>query len=247
MKSTISLIIIFCAFLMPTQAQQITVTELHTTENFENQDLTVENLDLEAHVAVTNNNNAPISLIWNRIVKENCPEEWDTQICDNNLCYFYTINSNVDEAVGLNEPFVLQANETFDGFILHVLPRTVPGCCRVKVEFSTVENPDEIIETAIFDVSVNTPSCDFSVSTAEIAEAQLVSVFPNPTTDAFTLSNNDVVSQVDVYNSLGQKLKTFDFTNGEYMDIADLTSGVYSLQLKNKKGETLNALILNKN
>lgn len=246
MKLNFTLILILCAFTITTQAQIITVDALHTVENFEDQDLSDNALDLEAHIAVTNNTSDQLSLVWNRIVTADCPDGWDTQICDNNLCYFYTIDSNVDDEIGLDAPFYLAANETFGDFILHVLPRGIPGCCRVKVEFSTVEDPDEIIETAIFDVSVNTPNCDFSTSTKEIAEAQLVTVFPNPTTDAFTLSNNDVVKQVELYNTLGQKLKSFDFENGEYLDISELDSGIYSLVLKNSKGEALHSLMLDK-
>jgi len=241
MKTKFTFLLAFCLISLALQAQTITVESLHTVENFENIDLTNPDIDLESHASVTNNTDQKINLIWKRIVKENCPLEWQTQICDNNLCYFYTVDSNPAD-----KPFELEAGETFDGFIFHALPRTVPGCCRVKVEFSTVENPDVVLETAIFDVSVNTPACDFSTNTKEIEEAKTVSIFPNPTHDRFTLSNNDVVNKIDLYNSLGQKLKTFDFENGEYMDISDLESGIYSIIMINAEGKALSTLMLDK-
>ena len=245
MKSTLSLFILLMAF--SSQAQKIALNPAHTIKNYENQDLADNALDLSTHIAVGNNTAEEIQLIWTRIVKENCPEEWETQICDNVTCYFNTISSNVDPEIGLDAPFVLDPNEVFNDFILHVKPRTVPGCCRVKVEFTTVEEPEVVLETAVFDVSVNTPNCDFATSVQEIAEAKLVNVFPNPTSESFTLSNNDVVNQIDLYNNLGQKLKTFQFENGEYFNVTDLKAGIYSLVLKNKDGLTLHSLMLNKN
>ena len=244
MKSTLSLLILLMAFSL--QAQKITVNPAHVIESYENVDITNNDLDLENHISISNNTQDSIQLIWKRIETQDCPEEWQTQICDNNKCYYFTINSNVDEENGINKPFTLQLDETFNDFILHVFPRTVAGCCRVKVEFSTVQEPDVLLETAVFDISTNTPNCNFGTSVQEIEEAKLVNVFPNPTSESFTLSNNDVIDQIDLYNNLGQKLKTFQFENGEYFNVTDLKAGIYSLVLKNKDGLTLHSLMLNR-
>ena len=244
MKSIFTILLTIIAFSL--QAQKITVSPVHSVESYDNADLTNSNLDLETHIAVGNNTDEEIQLVWTRIIKENCPEDWETAICDNVTCYFTTISSNVDPEIGLDAPFVLGPNETFNDFILHVKPKTVAGCCRVKVEFTTVEEPEVILETAVFDVGVNTADCAFSTSVQQVAEAQLVNVFPNPTSDAFTLTNNDVVKHIDLYNGIGQKLKSFDFENGEYLDVSDLNPGIYSLILKNDKGENLHTLMLNR-
>lgn len=244
MKSIFTILLVIIAFSL--QAQKITVNPVQSIENFENADLTNNNLDLETHIAVGNNTDEQIQLVWTRIIKENCPEEWETAICDNVTCYFTTISSNVNPEIGLNAPFILEQNETFNDFILHVKPRTVPGCCRVKVEFTTVEEPDVVLETAVFDVSINTENCDFSTNVQEVAEAQLVNVYPNPTSDAFTLTNNDVIKHIDLYNNLGQKLKSFDYENGEYFNVSDLNPGIYSLVLKNAEGLSLHTVMLNR-
>lgn len=241
MKSYFTLILFFCAFVGNIQAQDITVDPVNFIENHTDLDLSIATHDLESYISVKNNTSETIQLVWTRNVTENCPVEWQTQICDNNLCYYFTVDSNLEAT-----PFELGPDEEFTGFVLHAFPNSVPGCCRVKVDFSHLADPETIIETAIFDISVNTAECDFSSSTQEIAEAQLVSVFPNPTNDGFTLSNNDVISQIDLYNSLGQKLNSFEFVNGEYYNVADLQSGIYSLVLKNKKGEVLNTVTLDK-
>lgn len=245
MKSWISLLLTLIAF--STQAQIITIDTLQNEANFENVDLGDNEQDLETYIAVTNNTTDPVQLVWTRIIPEDCPSEWQTQVCDNNLCYFFEIGSNVDAEIGIDAPFELDPSETFDGFVFHVWPRQVAGCCRMKLEFASVDAPDEILETVLFDVSINSTECDFTLSTEQIAEAQLVNVFPNPTHDSFTLSNNDVVNQIDLYSNLGQKLKSFDFENGQYFNVADLNAGIYSLILKNKEGLALNTLMLHKN
>lgn len=241
---TLAYILFFTLLGFTTQAQQITVSPTEIQNNFEGIDLTDNAVDLESHISVTNNTSESIDLVWTRVVTEGCPEEWDTQVCDNNLCYFYTVYSNVADDLGLFAPFTLESEETFDGFIFHVLPRMTPGCCRVKIEFATIAEPDSIIETAVFDISVNMPQCNFGTSTEEIAEAQLVEIYPNPTSDAFTLTNNDVVKQVELYNALGQRLRSFDFINGEYFNVSDLNAGIYSVVLKNDRGEALHTLNL---
>jgi len=246
MKTKFTFLLVICFFSFVLQGQTLIIEPRNSEENYEGLDLTDGMIDLKKEISITNNTDETIELIWNRDVRGNCPAEWLTQICDNNLCYFYSVFSNVSEEIGLDAPFVLGAGETFEFFALHTLPEMVPGCCRVKVDFSTVQEPDVIIDTAVFDVSVNTPDCDFSTSTKEIEEAQSVSLFPNPTNDQFTLSNNNVVSQVDLYNTLGQLLKSFDFVNGEYMDISDLNSGLYSVVIRNAKGKTLSTLVLDK-
>lgn len=245
MKSLISLLLTLLAYTAHTQT--ISIDTLQNAANFENVDLTNNELDLETYISVSNTTTDPIQLVWTRFIPEDCPEEWQTQVCDNNLCYFFEIGSNVDAEIGINAPFELDANETFDGFVFHVWPRQVAGCCRMKLQFATVDAPDEILETVLFDVSVNSTECDFTLSTEQIAEAQLINVFPNPTHDSFTLSNNDVVKKIDLYNNIGQKLYSYDFENGQYLDVSNLGPGIYTLILKNKEGVQLNNLMLNKN
>ena len=244
MKQRLLLLLFLGIATFSIQAQTLIIDPLHSIEYYEDIDLTA-GADLKKEVSVTNNSNEKIDLIWKRVVDEDCPSEWSSLVCDNNSCYAPFISTNVTEG-GLDAPFELEAGESFNLFALHTLPSAVPGCCRIEIEFSTVQEPEVLLETLIFDVGINTQDCNFPTSTEEIAEAQLVSVFPNPTQDAFTLTNNDVVNQIDVYNSMGQKLKTYDFVNGEYHNVSDLNAGLYSLALKNAEGKILHTIMLDK-
>jgi hypothetical protein len=67
-----------------------------------------------------------------------------------------------------------------------------------------------------------------------------LSVYPNPAIDNITvLDNNEVVSQMVVFNLIGKKVKSFDHIKGEYHYVGDLPKGVYLVQLIDKSKRIL--------
>lgn len=62
-----------------------------------------------------------------------------------------------------------------------------------------------------------------------------LTVFPNPVIDNFTIRDaNDAVAQVDVFNLIGKKVRSFEHVKGEYHNIGELPKGVYLVQLIDK-------------
>jgi len=65
------------------------------------------------------------------------------------------------------------------------------------------------------------------------------SVFPNPVNDILTLNFSDYNNAdlyVEVFNMLGQKIKTFKVLNNtENLDLSDLTNGIYLLKINHNK------------
>ena len=211
---------------------------------FESVDLSVTN-DLEVHFKVTNNTDDVLDLKWVREVPSICSNAWQSQICDNDLCYFNTVSSNYVPNVGLVDPFTLQANETFDLFILHVFPGVEANCCPYLIHFFDINNWDDTLATVQVNVSVNMPGCDFVISTKEeLAAAASIKVYPNPAMDYFSLSENDVIKQITVYNILGKQVKSFNATNSQQYDIAELSSGIYLVGMMNEYGEVLKTVRL---
>lgn len=61
-----------------------------------------------------------------------------------------------------------------------------------------------------------------------------IQLFPNPVSEKLYINTTVKVSDVYVYNNLGQLIKTFHDINGFFvMDMQDLISGVYSVQFVN--------------
>lgn len=73
-----------------------------------------------------------------------------------------------------------------------------------------------------------------------------VSVFPNPATEFITVSNEDAVKNILVFNIVGRKMKTFEVTKGERYEISDLPNGLYVVQLIGRTNKVLTTQRLTK-
>ena len=74
----------------------------------------------------------------------------------------------------------------------------------------------------------------------------IASVFPNPATEYITVTNDDAVRNIYVFNLVGRKIKTFEVTKGERYEISDLPNGLYVIQLIGKTNKVLTTQRLTK-
>ena len=94
--------------------------------------------------------------------------------------------------------------------------------------------------------------CLLSLGASAQAEKKLdwntpsASVFPNPATEYITVTNDDAVRNIYVFNLVGRKIKTFDVTKGERYEISDLPNGLYVIQLIGKTNKVLTTQRLTK-
>jgi hypothetical protein len=77
-------------------------------------------------------------------------------------------------------------------------------------------------------------------------ENSSVTIYPNPTQDIFSISANSIInrSTVTIFNSIGQRLKTFS-KDSSFFDISDLMSGIYYLKIETDQG-TISEKIIKK-
>ncbi|MDP4588545.1 MAG: T9SS type A sorting domain-containing protein, partial [Flavobacteriales bacterium] len=79
---------------------------------------------------------------------------------------------------------------------------------------------------------------EIEVGTAEIT-ASIANAYPNPTSDAWTISSEDMIQQVMVMNTQGQVVLSIDSNEHQVsIDAADLAKGVYFAQVITNKGMT---------
>jgi len=241
MKQLVLFVLAFFSF-GSLQAQM--TLEVHPSNlNFNLQaDLSDEWAEPIAHAWVINNSNETINLRWEReIIGANCPSEWKYRICDDTACYSSNTPSNVIFGGGLYVPITLVPG---DSTILdvHVLPNLVAGCCQVRINLSHVINTssDTPITSADFDICVSPIT-----SVTEKDKASL-RVFPNPTTNYFTLTKNSFVRQLYVSNILGKRVKSFYTTsNGKY-DVSELPDGLYLVSMVDDKNRVVKTVRLSK-
>lgn len=196
-------------------------------------------LDLEMHTTVTNNTADTIELRWVRETMEK-PEAWQTQVCDNNLCYSPIVSTNYDPDIGVNMPVYLDPGASFD-LIFHVLPKGSAGYGEFEIPFYFFSEGDTmVLAEAVFQVTVE------SVTDVSSEAKEKLRVFPNPATNYIELSNNYIVDRMVIYNLLGREVRNFEVINGSQYEVADLPNGMYLVSLINEQEGILKTFRLNK-
>lgn len=56
-----------------------------------------------------------------------------------------------------------------------------------------------------------------------------LAIYPNPTSDYFTVSDKVTFSRINIYNNLGQIVKRFEKSKDGNYDVSDLSGGIYYL------------------
>lgn len=221
------------------QAQVIKIEPTTVTKAFTNQNLSDPTLQLQTYAKVTNLTNQEIRLKWTRVIIDQ-PIDWDTQVCDNNLCYLPLVSSNIDAAIGLNQPVIIKRDTSFE-IGLYVVPNGVPGKGKFQLVFALESSPNTPIDTITFDISVNQ-----TTSTRDIAKSD-IRVFPNPAFDYFELTEGTDVEQIIVYNLLGREVRSFrSIGNGQQYNLNGLPDGLYLLSLLDNRRGIVKTVRLNK-
>lgn len=124
----------------------------------------------------------------------------------------------------------------------------------VSFAIHTNDATQEVDLFAVFDELLN--ECveyEMSVSNEDVAEAIDLNVYPNPADDElfveFDLAQNQLL-QINLYHANGQKIRTINSsTNGIQaitLDVSDLKSGVYFLELQTEKGMLTKSIVVSR-
>ena len=73
-----------------------------------------------------------------------------------------------------------------------------------------------------------------------------VSVFPNPTSQFFSVSETKGISKLGVFNLVGKEMRSFQAVEGEKYNIGDLPNGMYLIQLFDNDKKIVSTLRLQK-
>ena len=72
-----------------------------------------------------------------------------------------------------------------------------------------------------------------------VTDLSEIKVYPNPAINYFSITNNNLVQFVQVYNIIGRKVKSYPVQNGLEYDISDLPEGMYLISLVGADGKVL--------
>ncbi len=234
-----NILFLFLLFSVLAQAQMIKIEPETVTKVYTNQDLSDGSLQLQMYAKVSNLTGQNIQLKWTRVIVDQ-PIDWETQVCDNNLCYTPIVSSNVDASLPLNQPVIIKPDTSFE-IGLYVVPNGAAGRGKFQLIFALASSPNTPIDTVTFDLSINQ-----TTSTREIAKSD-IRVFPNPAVDYFELTDGSDVDRIVVYNLLGREVRSFrSIGNGQQYNLSGLPDGLYLLSLLDNRRGIVKTVRLNK-
>ncbi len=79
------------------------------------------------------------------------------------------------------------------------------------------------------------------LATSEKTVKQTISIYPNPVKTEFTMKTTEQILSVDLYDSLGRKLKTL--SSEKTQNISQIAKGVYFVKIKTAKNEYIEKLV----
>lgn len=151
--------------------------------------------------------------------------------------HFYTAKTGVNKLDLRSEIFL---EDSLKVAFLHKMIQTPSGNLIILWnEVDVYQKNDryddfDIYSSATSYVSFDPKTLGLVSSSSDITRVQKLKLYPNPTSGIVNIQNLINPSSINIYNSAGVKLKSYENIT-EQLDITDLPSGMYFLDIKNKE------------
>lgn len=191
-------------------------------------------------VVVSNTSGRTLRLRWDKNIVYQ-PYVWESQVCDKEASYPPAVSSNYDPLQGVVAPVVLRPGESFDLFVT-ISSFNVKGQGKVEVIFREIDKPADVIGKAAFQLNLIDADDRARINRA----GERPTVYPNPVHDRFFLTSLPPgTDRIDLYNTLGRKVRTFNRPQeGDSFEAGDLPQGVYLISLVDQDGKVIRTLRL---
>jgi Secretion system C-terminal sorting domain len=220
------LAILFCFQILRGYAQStITITPQVQTAS-----VISDSFETKAKATIKNTSNLTKKFTWTRNVL-NISAGWVTVVCDNKSCWTPAVNTSPEQ-------IELAPNGT-SNLDVYIRPDKKMGAATIEVKVVEVGNETNTV-TGRYLFSTTTKTRETNINSTNIK------VYPNPTTDYFQLSDDDLIDKVVIYNIIGRQMRTYKVTeNGRY-NVNDLPEGLYIIRLLASNGATIKTIRLSK-
>lgn len=188
---------------------------------------------------LTNTTNQDLQLQWTKTI-ERQPREWKTYVYSKKPGFGPYSGKQYKE----EKNFTLKAGQTMEYYLV-LRPNNKSGKGRITLSFSNVIQPTVFLESVVFDFNVINRIEETAPKSS--SRRKITRVYPNPAVDNFfvELPSSVKAGKVEIFNTLGRKLKTFpkpDLEKG--YPINDLPEGIYLINIYDSKGEKIRTLRL---
>ncbi|MEM8585162.1 MAG: T9SS type A sorting domain-containing protein [Bacteroidota bacterium] len=206
-----------------------------------NKSTTLDAMDTDyeevSSIRLTNNSNQRLQLRYDKVIDIQ-PQAWRSIVFRKGSNQSPGRSGSFDSGT-----FTINAGETVE-FQLIVQPNGIGGTGRIRIPFVDAQRPGRPLATASFRIEID----QLGQQTNETpALRPSIRVYPNPAPKAFfiELPRNERFGRVEVYNTLGRRMKVFNEEPGpDGFDIERLPEGLYLVNIYNSQGEKLRTLRL---
>jgi hypothetical protein len=192
----------------------------------------MDTYDSPAHGEIKNVSNGTISIKWERHIIDTTAGI-TTAVCDPVSCWFPGVSSKTFQ---LNKDSIGQLTVHFYNAASDPAPGQA-GSGIVHLKLTNVNNAADTL-TCVYTYSTLTGTNELPVAN--------VKLFPNPTTDFFTLSNGEEVASIRVFTIDGRVVARFEHAADNTYSIANLPVGNYVVSFEDKNGQLFQALEIHK-
>jgi len=188
--------------------------------------------DSPAHAEIKNVSNATISIKWERNIINLTPDV-ETAVCDPVTCWSTVVNTKTFqlEPDSVGQMTVHYYNNAYSP------PPGQAGSGIVHLKLTNLGNPADTL-TAVYSYSTLSGTRDLPASN--------VKLFPNPTTDFFTLEKAEEVASMRVFALDGRIMARFEVSPNNFYSIGHLPVGNYVLSFEDKNGQLFQAVEIHK-
>jgi len=191
---------------------------------------------------VFNNGSSDIELQW-EIEQLSGPTEWKT------LLSYDPASGGHSEWGQLSNfatfPLTIEG-EGNSHFNMRVRPNLVAGCGVYRVKITPYSDTTNILTTGIFNLKINVDAdCNELVATKNVNRST-AKIFPNPTTDYFSITENPDVKSIQIFDILGKEMAVSSFQNGDAINISNFPNGLYLVRMLDDDGDVLKTTRLTK-
>jgi hypothetical protein len=187
--------------------------------------------DISYHILVTNTSNQSASIFWSKRMSNN-PAGWFSWICDKNLCYTPEISS-----CPASKPNVLGPGDSFE-IQVHMNPASTEGSA--DYELNILDEVGNNLANVSGEIVINNTTAVKDVNLSKLT------VYPNPTTEFFKVTEIPGLKDIQLYNIVGNKVRTFDAAPQKQYYVGDLTDGIYLVRLESASGKVIKTIRLSK-
>jgi Secretion system C-terminal sorting domain len=229
------LVLIYCLFfaqILRGVSQNVTI---NLSPQIVNATISPDTFEVRGKAMFKNTSNSTKKFAWKRTIVA-MTSGWQALVCDAKGCWNAQSSESSEHIdIAPNSTSVLDVN---------IRPNRTAGSATIEVKIYEIGNEaNAVTGRYLFTTTTTTASKESGKNNTGVR------VFPNPTTDFFSIQDDyDVVERVVVYNMIGRVMKNYatNANNNNRYTITDLPEGLYVIRLLNARGGTVKTIRLNK-